>query len=257
MEPTSYAPGTPNWVDVTSPDVTAAADFYCSLFGWEDHDLGEEAGNYHMFLLDGKTVAAASPKQAGDATPPAWTTYISVTDTDAALFAIEKNGGSLLMPGTDVFEAGRMGLARDPLGGVFAVWQPGTTAGAQLVNVPNTWCWSELATHNADELLTFYTAVFGWEVEKHHNDEMTYRELHLDGRRVAGCIEMDDNWPPDLPTHWLVYFAVSDCDAAVAKVNELGGTVHVPATDLPVGRFAIAQDPTGAVFAVITLNADE
>lgn len=255
MERTSYVPGTPNWLDVTSADVQATADFYSSLFGWEDHDLGEEAGNYHMFLLDGKIVAAASPKQPGDATPPAWTTYISVDDADATLQAIEKNGGSLLMPGTDVFEAGRMGLARDPLGGVFAIWQPGTTKGAQLVNVPNTWCWSELTTRNADELLTFYSAVFGWTVEKMQFGPHVYREIHVDGRRTAGCIEMDDeNWPPDLPTHWAVYFAVDDCDAAVARATELGGVLQVPATDIPVGRFAVLQDPTGASFAVIKLT---
>jgi predicted enzyme related to lactoylglutathione lyase len=255
MQRTSYPPGTPNWVDVTSPDIGSCARFYCDLFGWNATDLGEEAGHYHLFDLDGKRVAAGGPSMMGEATPPAWMTYISVADADATLWAIETNGGSVLMPGMDVFDAGRMGVARDPLGGVFAVWQPGTTIGAELVNVPNTWSWNELTTRNADELLTFYSAIFGWTVEKIDAGGIVYRELRLDGRRIAGCMQMDENWPPDLPTHWMVYFAVADCDAAAAKVTELGGTVHVPPTDLPVGRFAVVQDPQGAAFSLIMLLA--
>jgi predicted enzyme related to lactoylglutathione lyase len=254
MERTSYPPGTPNWVDVTSPDIHAAARFYCDLFGWNATDLGEEFGNYHMFDLDGETVAAGSPSMMGEASPPAWTSYFSVVDADTTLEAIENLGGSVLMPGTDVAEAGRMGIARDPLGGVFAVWQPGTTVGAQIVNVPGAWCWNELTTRNADELLMFYTAIFGWTIEKLDSGGFVYREIQLDGRRVAGCMEMDENWPPDLPTHWMVYFAVDDADAAAQKVTELGGSVHMPPTDIPVGRFAVVQDPTGATFSVIKLD---
>ena len=33
-ERTSYAPGTPSWVDMGSPDPAAAAAFYGALFGW-------------------------------------------------------------------------------------------------------------------------------------------------------------------------------------------------------------------------------
>jgi predicted enzyme related to lactoylglutathione lyase len=65
---------------------------------------------------------------------------------------------------------------------------------------------------------------------------------------------MDENWPPDLPTHWMVYFAVEDADAATKKVTELGGTVHMPPRDIPVGRFAVVQDPTGATFSLIKLD---
>ena len=257
-ERTSYPPGSPCWVDVSSSDVPRAAEFYSSLFGWDATDLGEDAGHYTMFDIGGQRVAALGPKTDGDATPAAWTMYVTVTDVDATLSKIEAAGGSILMPSMDVFDAGRMGIARDPLGGVFALWQPGTAIGAELVNAPNTWCWSELTTRNADELLTFYSAVFGCAVEKLVGDDLLYREIQLDGRRVAGCIEIDDNWPPDLPTHWMNYFAVEDCDAAAAKVGQLGGTVHMPPTDIPVGRFSVVQDPTGAVFSVIKLDrADE
>jgi predicted enzyme related to lactoylglutathione lyase len=65
---------------------------------------------------------------------------------------------------------------------------------------------------------------------------------------------MPDAIPAEVPNHWLVYFAVDDCDAAVARARELGGTPMEP-MDIPdVGRFAIVHDPLGTVFAVIKLD---
>ena len=83
---------------------------------------------------------------------------------------------------------------------------------------------------------------------------MPYRELHLDGKPIGGCMQMDENFPPGLPTHWMVYFAVADCDATADRAKALGGTVHVEPMDIPVGRMAVIQDPGGAVCAVINSN---
>ena len=50
--------------------------------------------------------------------------------------------------------------------------------------------------------------------------------------------------------------AVEDCDATVKKAQSLGGTVlNGPQDIAQVGRFAIVQDPQGAVFGVIKLEA--
>jgi predicted enzyme related to lactoylglutathione lyase len=55
-----------------------------------------------------------------------------------------------------------------------------------------------------------------------------------------------------MPSYWLVYFAVGDTDATVAKARERGGNVMVEPTDIPtVGRFAVLTDPQGAAFGVI------
>ena len=61
---TEYPPGTPCWVDVTSPDLERSIAFYSELFGWTaDQDPRPEAGGYTMFAKDGKLVAAGSPPQ--------------------------------------------------------------------------------------------------------------------------------------------------------------------------------------------------
>jgi uncharacterized protein len=52
----------------------------------------------------------------------------------------------------------------------------------------------------------------------------------------------------------MVYFAVDNCDAAVAKVAELGGKVTVPPTDIPPGVFALVTDPQGATFGVLAFH---
>ena len=43
-----HPPGSPSWVDLTTPDLEGALRFYGALFGWELKDAGEEAGHYHM-----------------------------------------------------------------------------------------------------------------------------------------------------------------------------------------------------------------
>jgi uncharacterized protein len=45
---------------------------------------------------------------------------------------------------------------------------------------------------------------------------------------------------------------VTDTDAAMAKVTELGGSVVRPAEDTPFGRIGAVADNQGAVFSLIT-----
>jgi len=61
----------------------------------------------------------------------------------------------------------------------------------------------------------------------------------------------------DTPTHWGVYFAVSDADAIAARVPELGGKVLRPPFDTPVGKIAVLVDPQGAHFSVVALSPDQ
>ncbi|MGH9830077.1 MAG: VOC family protein, partial [Blastocatellia bacterium] len=57
--------------------------------------------------------------------------------------------------------------------------------------------------------------------------------------------------PAGVPHRWLLYFKVSSCDQAAARVKELGGNIHMPAMTIEkVGRWAVVADPQGAVFAI-------
>lgn len=255
-ERASYPPGTPSWVDLASPDLDASALFYGGLFGWEAVETGplEETGGYRMFMHDGRHVAGLGPLQS-DEGPPFWTTYVSVQDADAAVRRISEAGGRTLMEPLDVLRAGRMAVLADPAGAAFAVWQPAEHEGAAVVDEPGAPAWNELVTRDVDGSRRFYREAFGWVGEPQPLAHTTYTVWTLRGERVGGMLEMDDQWPAEVPPFWMVYFAVKDADAAAELTEDLGGRVSVAPMDLPVGRFAMLHGPHGEVFSVIALAA--
>ena len=111
-ERTSYEPGTPSWVDLTTPDLEASLRFYGGLFGWEFEDAGEEAGHYHQALLRGKRVAGIGPNPPGSPATTFWSTYFSGSDVDAHAKAVAEAGGQVSFGPTDVMDQGRMLVAR-------------------------------------------------------------------------------------------------------------------------------------------------
>jgi predicted enzyme related to lactoylglutathione lyase len=252
MERNEYAPGTPSWVDLGTSDLDAAAAFYEGLFGWDCQSAGpeEETGGYRMFFYKGRPQAGLGPQQ--NPGPPYWTTYVSVADADETAAKVEPAGGVVIVAPMDVLDVGRMAVFADPTGAVISIWQPGTHPGAGVVNEPNTLCWNELSTRDTAAAQKFYEAVFGWGVSDNAGGQ--YFEWQNAGATVGGMMPMPPSMPSEVPSHWLVYFAVSDTDAAVATATKLGGGVTMPATDMEPGRIAVMSDPQGAMFAVITMK---
>lgn len=254
MEMTSYPPGVPSWVDAGVPDTDAAAAFYGGLFGWELDPADDATGGYRQARLRGKAVAGFGPQMGPGL--PFWATYIATDDVEATASRVLDAGGEVLMAPMDVMDFGRMAVFLDDAGTAISAWQAGTHPGAQLVNEPGTLCWNELTTRDPDKAKAFYPAVFGWTwTDNPMDDQTTYTEWQVDGRSIAGMMPMvGPMWPDEIPNHWMVYFATDDTDAACAKVTELGGSVPVPPFDIAIGRIAVANDPAGAHFSLITLN---
>lgn len=88
--------------------------------------------------------------------------YYTVADADATTRAVEAGGGTVRVAPTDIEQWGRMAQYSDPLGGQFAVWQPGESKGVDLVDAPGSLCWTELYTSDAGGARRFYGDVFGW-----------------------------------------------------------------------------------------------
>lgn len=118
----------------------------------------------------------------------------------------------------------------------------------------NRFCWNELATTDAAACAKFYSELFGWTSETVPMGPMAYTRFKEGGDVAAGMLQMTAEWAGVRP-HWMAYVAVADADECVRRVWELGGKVCVPPTDIPTGRFAVVEDPTGAVFSVIKLKA--
>ncbi|MBB4934628.1 hypothetical protein F4561_005448 [Lipingzhangella halophila] len=249
--------GSPIWAELLSPDIEAATGFYRGLFGWTAEVLGVELGSYRIFRKHRCQVAGAMPAtEAIRGHPPAWTTYFAVRDVDTFAASVREAGGSVIAGPRDIMDLGRMAVLADPSGAKFCVWRPGTMRGAEVFNEPGTLCWNELITRDPEGARRFYTRVFGWDAKDNPLDhEGSYTEWYADTSRVGGLVPMrGDQWPPDIPSHWMVYFAVRDCEAAVDKAAELGGGVEVEPFDVRPGRVAVVSDPGGAHFSVIALN---
>jgi len=249
----SYAPGTPSWIDLASPDIDASVGFYGDLMGWTATDPQPDTGGYRLFQQAGANVAGVMPHmQPGQ--PTAWATYVTVTDADHTADAVAQAGGTSIAGPMDVTDIGRMAILSDPTGAVFGIWQPKTFTGADLVNAPNSLCWNELRTRDPERATSFYAAVFGWAATAPPFEGPGYTIWELDGRRVGGMMAMTgDLFPAEVPPHWSVCFAVADCDTIVARAAELGASVTAPAMDMPIGRFAGFVDPQGAAFTVMEL----
>lgn len=242
------------WVDLMSTDTDAAAAFYAGLFGWtaEAMPVGPEY-TYYQFRKDGAVVAGMGgpPPGAPAEMPSVWSSYVLVDDIDATIAATTANGGTVVMPVMDIMTQGRQAVIADPSGAMVGLWQPGDHTGADVFNVPGALTWNELQTRDLDAATAFYSAVFGWRWEP--MDDSDYLVGHLDTKSGddtsnCGAMTMPPGVPEQMPSMWIVYFAVADCDESVATAQELGGSVVMPAMEMGPGRFAGISDPGGAVF---------
>ena len=120
-----------------------------------------------------------------------------------------------------------------------------------------TFCWTEIATTNSAKSKEFFKNVFGWEFKESNAGGMEYNEFSIGGGYPAGGLyELNPEWfggnPP--PPHFMTYVAVDSVDDNAALARELGGKVH-KTEDIPgVGRMAIIEDPTGAMFATYQMQ---
>lgn len=249
-----FAPGTPSWVDLASPDLDASAAFYGGLFGWDCAEAAEDdsAGGYRMFMLRGRTVAGLGPAQGG--APSSWTTYVTVEDADATAAKVSEAGGTAYLEPMDVLEAGRMAVFADSGGAAFAIWQPGNHPGAQIVNEPGALTWNELASRDPAASKGFYGAVFGWESDTSQTEggpEYAMWRIAATDSPIGGMLTMTDAmYPPDVPEHWLAYFQVADCAAATDQAKALGADTVVEDMEIGMGRFSVLHDPQGATVAL-------
>ncbi|MGW1893823.1 VOC family protein [Streptomyces sp. NPDC002004] len=253
MLTTDFTTGSPNWIDLGSPDPKTAATFYGNVFGWSFQSAGPDAGGYGFFQKDGETVAAVGPLTEEGATS-AWTVYFQTPDANATAEAVQKGGGSVRLEPMDVMEAGRMACFTDPGGADFAVWQPAAVRGLGKASESNALVWAELHSKDPAAAMSFYRSLFGWRSQVMEMPGMSYTVLSTaegdqEDASFGGLVGLQD---PAEKTRWMPYFAVDDADDIAAKAQSGGGTVLMPASDVPdVGRIAWLADPFGAPFAVL------
>jgi hypothetical protein len=248
--PARHPQGTPNWADLQVPDVPAALDFYCGLFGWEPGPEGPpEIGGYRMPKLGGSTVCGIGPVVRAGA-PPAWILHFSVEDVDSVAARIVARGGAVLWGPADVMDAVRMGVFTDPAGAQFGVSQERRMGGFEVAHVPGAFAWAELATNDLPGARDFYPAIMPGVSEKRWAGEFEYHLLVSAGEEVAGMFALPD---ASMQPSWTVSFQSRDVASSVELAQRAGADLLMgPQTTPGVGTWAVLRDPQGAVFGLLT-----
>lgn len=247
------------WNELATREVETAQSFYTQLFGWQsrDQEMPGPGPPYKMVRLGDEDLAGmydmAGPHFEG--VPPHWMNYVLVENVDEVASKIEPAGGKLIFPPMDIPGVGRMAAFADPEGARLSLFQAGERKGRpDMGSAHGAFCWAELSTHDPEAAIAFYTAVLPWDGARQDEGPHPYTEWQAGGCSMGGMIKIDPEWGP-MPAYWTTYFAVDDCDAAVARAVELGAKAVMPGMTIEgVGRFAMLSDPTGAMFAVIKLE---
>ncbi|MFE5586683.1 VOC family protein [Kitasatospora sp. NPDC056531] len=252
MKQTTVTTNAPCWVELGTSDPVAATAFYRELFGWRpDGDIRPDADGYTQMFLGEASAAAITPRFAPQQ-PIAWTVAFAVADAAATATRIEAEGGRILKAPSDVFDLGVFAVAADRSGAAFILWQARAFPGADVFNEPGSLGWVELLTRDPAGARAFYPAVFAWSVAPSEH----YTQWGLDGQDFGGMLVMGENFPPEVPPHWLPYFSVADVDNTVERAVALGAQVLMPTYSMPGGRrIAVLRDAQGAAFGVYTAPA--
>lgn len=257
-EVTKHTPGTFCWIDLMTPDAAAAKDFYSQLMGWTffDNEVAEGIV-YTLLQKDEKNVAGLVQLDAAEleqGVPPHWNSYVAVENVDEIAAKVVPAGGVLHSEPMDVLDVGRSAWVQDSSGAVFALWEPKSHIGADLICEPGSLGWNELGTNDVAAAGAFYERVFGWGRHEHDmGGEIVYTEFTLGEQMVGGMMPIQPEWG-EVPPHWGVYLRVDNCDDSQAKAESLGANVVEPAKSIDNIRFAVLQDPQGAYFGIVHVN---
>jgi predicted enzyme related to lactoylglutathione lyase len=105
-------------------------------------------------------------------------------------------------------------------------------------------------TPDMEAARAFYADVLGWGARNASMPGMAYRVLTVEDTPVAGLMSLpEEACRASVAPHWIGYVGVDDVDTTAMRVKALGGTVHVPPTDvMNISRFSIIADPVALLF---------
>lgn len=250
MAPQDLVDGTPCWIELSTPDLAGAKDFYTELFGWECVPAGQPG---HLIAhRDGYPVAGLRDRSAGG---PTWRIYLAARDSAATALRAEHLGARVLLDREDVPELGGRVVLESPAGDEFGLLESSGPLRGD-VGLPGTLTWAELVTIEAQAADVFFHGLFGYDGRQfgtaHRSD---YSVWYLGGESVLARVSMIRKYvTPQTRPHWLLYLGVdpsAGTDALVHEAIARGGRVRVDPYDTTMGRIAVLRDPAGARFGLV------
>ena len=124
--------------------------------------------------------------------------------------------------------------------------------GREMASLQGNFVWHELLTTDAEAAEAFYREVVGWQTRDAGMPACRYTILSVGEAGVGGIMTLPPNaCAAGARPGWMGYVGVDDVDGYAGRVSQAGGTIHMPADDIPgVGRFAVVADPQGACFVL-------
>ena len=105
--------------ELMTTDLASAKKFYGELFGWTFMETQTIYGNLYLLAHNEVTVVGGMMLKEGnvpDDVTPCWDTYVTVDDVEESAKRVEKLGGEVILPPTDIPEVGRFCVIKDPQG---------------------------------------------------------------------------------------------------------------------------------------------
>ena len=109
-------------LELNTPDLAKAKQFYGQLFGWqfEDMDMGP-AGTYSTFKVDSGPGGGMTSMPGGN---NGWLAYVGVDEIHAATGKARSLGANILFDSHEIPSVGWMSILTDPTGCAIALFQP-------------------------------------------------------------------------------------------------------------------------------------
>jgi uncharacterized protein len=242
------------WYELITPDIDAAKAFYTKVMGWGALDVSAPGRAYILFTVGQAPVCGLmdlpeAAKEVGGR--PCWVGYVGVSDVDATATRIERLGGAVRVPPTDIPDISRFAVFADPQSATFASLTSLSRDHEKPaeMSTPGRVSWHELGATDWERALDFYGEIFGWQKASFDQGVMgTYQLFSAGGQTVGGMFTKPPNTPAPF---WLYYFNIDDIDAAMKRVVAGGGQILEGAVEVPSGNWvARCADPQGAIFAL-------
>ena len=245
------------WYELMTPDPAGAARFYGAVVGWTIATTRDPAAGDMDYRMIGRSdggnaggVLALNADMIAGGARPLWIGYLHVTGVDAAIDAIQADGGALQMPAMDL-PVGRIAMVTDPQGAAFYIMDPippegGGESDVFSVTEAQHVRWNELATSDPVAAIAFYQKHFGWgqEGEMDMGPIGAYRFIQRGDVGLGAVMPLMEGFPVPV---WNFYIGVDDIDRARDAVAAHGGTITNEPMEIPGGEYAMnAIDPQGA-----------